>query len=255
MVDSLGQSVPVLRFIHFFLFLCFLYRAMLKLLWYCLVLLLLVVSYPISAPSEIPPSFSVALNRSVIYSMTDVKDFEPHAPQHCSSFQTEYRVSTPVEVSEPQPPRHCSSFKTDDSGGSPVEDKRFDAFPRLAQLQMRWDRTMCMELGLPGSYTEVGVLLVKWRPGIDELKTTEEVIMLQAVFKDGFGFKTQVFDISERCTCSRSQCPCTPRERLQRRIKKFMRRYDSSNSLSIIYYTGHGSRYAEPRPGLLMLHP
>jgi hypothetical protein len=45
-----------------------------------------------------------------------------------------------------------------------------------SQLQLRWDRAMCKQLGLPLGYGRVSVLLVKWNEDEDEFKKTGEEV-------------------------------------------------------------------------------
>ena len=178
--------------------------------------------------------------------MTDVQDFEPHPLEHCSSFKTNGSENDPLS-----PIRSLIQA----SFGPVREDERFNRLSETSRLQMRWDQAMCNELGLPEGYAHVSVLLIKWRREIDQLKTEKEVASLETLFKESLGFQTKVFDLSESCTCSHVTCSCTPQQRLDRRISTFLRKWDSPHTLSIIYYTGHGTHHDNPKPGYLKLHP
>ena len=45
-----------------------------------------------------------------------------------------------------------------------------------SKWQQIWDRPMREELELPEGYLSVAVLIIKWAPEIDELKTGSEVV-------------------------------------------------------------------------------
>lgn len=190
----------------------------------------------------------------------------------------------------PKPPIHCLSWGTDESNepGSPLDgsmlasmtldEKSMSMLSKASQMQIRWDRAMCNELKIPEGYRKVSVLLIKWRNDEDQLRTEEEVRrllllsfqqfvwstdssncsqvkQLDHIFSQKFGYFTKVFDVSSRCGCKIS-CLCTPQTRLNRAVSRFMDKYDHSNNLSIIYYTGHGTyqHKTAAEPGYLRLH-
>jgi hypothetical protein len=87
------------------------------------------------------------------------------------------------------PPKRCDSDKSTSSENelrSPLtalqtpiqfDEQNLKLLSEISQNQVRWDRVMCNELGLPEGYHSVSVLLVRWREDIDQFKsaTTQEV--------------------------------------------------------------------------------
>jgi len=79
---------------------------------------------------------------------------------------------------------HCSSWKT--NGSEPespsmqsamvLSGQGMELMSEESQNQLRWDRAMCNELGLPQGYGKVSVLLVKWNNEEDQFKQTEEEV-------------------------------------------------------------------------------
>jgi hypothetical protein len=94
---------------------------------------------------------------------------------------------------EKPPPKRCDSDRSTGSENelrspltalqTPVQfdEKSLKLLSEISQNQVRWDRVMCNELGLPEGYHSVAVLLVRWREDIDQFKraTTQEVRYLE----------------------------------------------------------------------------
>ncbi|KAK4547220.1 hypothetical protein LTR36_001442 [Oleoguttula mirabilis] len=78
------------------------------------------------------------------------------------------------------------------------------------------------------AYDEVGVLLITWED--DDLRCGQkEVPALRDLFRDDFGFSTEMFTIpSDRSATA-----------LHRKLADFAYQYDSPNKMAIVYYGGH----------------
>ena len=83
------------------------------------------------------------------------------------------------------------------------------------------------------TYTHVQVLLLRWVDQYDDLDTAAEVNSLQAVFKDKFGFGTEI-----KCLDIRG-----PKLQVQINymVACFLHMNDGPNTLIIVYYAGHGT--------------
>lgn len=78
---------------------------------------------------------------------------------------------------------------------------------------------------------------------------------LKAIFEDKFKYYTKVVDLSNKCCCPQ-RCECSPQDRFDRELKRFMNKYDGEHNLTILYYTGHGTYIHENEgvPGYYRLH-
>ncbi|KAE9969850.1 hypothetical protein EG328_006637 [Venturia inaequalis] len=128
----------------------------------------------------------------------------------------------------------------------------------VSQHQVRWDSAMCNELELPEGYHSVAVLLIKWREDDFKKNTSqEEVSYLETLFREKFRYHTKVVDLSHDCTCLEAcRCRCSPQDRFDRSVSRFMEKWDAEHNLVIVYYTGHGSHVPESKTskGYLSLH-
>ncbi|TID27268.1 hypothetical protein E2P81_ATG00031 [Venturia nashicola] len=166
--------------------------------------------------------------------------------------------STPIDYSrfEPRLPTRCDSDKSTGSDNemqsplaalqAPIQiPETLKAFGEASQHQVRWDSAMCNELKLPENYHSVAVLLIKWRE--DDFKRNtcqEEVGALETVFREKFNYHTKIIDLAHDCTCP-EKCDCSPQNRFDRTVSRFMDKWDGEHNLVIVYYTGHGSHFPE----------
>jgi hypothetical protein len=86
-------------------------------------------------------------------------------------------MSWKTNASEPESPTMQSSMIFD-----PPE---LESLSENSLLQLRWDRAMCKQLGLPIGYGKVSVLLVKWNEEEDEFKKTGEEVCISFPFVQG----------------------------------------------------------------------
>jgi hypothetical protein len=87
-------------------------------------------------------------------------------------------MSWKTTASEPESPTMQSSMVFD--------RPELESLSENSQLQLRWDRAMCKQLGYPLGYGKVSVLLVKWNEEEDEFKKTgQEVSLIILYFPDG----------------------------------------------------------------------
>jgi hypothetical protein len=102
---------------------------------------------------------------------------------------TDQQLRHPDDGFEPAPVSRYSSWHTNVSEltdpGSPLDgsmqasmnlnEESMKILNDASQKQLRWDRAMCNELGLPQGYRRVLVLLIKWKNGEDQLHSEKEV--------------------------------------------------------------------------------
>jgi hypothetical protein len=108
-------------------------------------------------------------------------------PSRSSSWPRALSVGPDIEPSLQQLIR-CMSWKSNTSEPeSPTMQSsmvfntpEMEMLSENSQLQLRWDRAMCKQLGLPLGYGKVSVLLVKWNE--DEFKKTREEVSYTLFF-------------------------------------------------------------------------
>ncbi|KAF2466508.1 uncharacterized protein BDR25DRAFT_317532 [Lindgomyces ingoldianus] len=112
---------------------------------------------------------------------------------------------------------------------TPPEDAA--AQERAAEMQMWWDEAIAKNMNLPDGYQKVAVLLIKWADQLDELKTRDEALELDAVFRKEFHFHTEIVELN---------VSSKPQHQMNRHLSAFVEKHDGPNNLLIVYYTGHG---------------
>ncbi|KAK8007742.1 hypothetical protein PG989_001732 [Apiospora arundinis] len=118
---------------------------------------------------------------------------------------------------------------------SPTKDYQDEHATHDSKLKALWDIEMGDLKSQYIPYTKVSVLLLSWHKDIDDLKTDEEVTDLENLFKDKFMFETTRQILTKDSKSAQAQ--------VNHYLAKFVYENDSSNTMLIIYYAGHG------RPG------
>ncbi|KAH6625402.1 heterokaryon incompatibility protein-domain-containing protein [Boeremia exigua] len=97
------------------------------------------------------------------------------------------------------------------------------------QTQSWWDEAAANRFGSPRAYSRVAVLLFKWANEIDELQTAVEVNDLEAMFRERFGFETDILELTSK----------KPQLQLNSRISSFAEKYNEPGNLIVVFYNGH----------------
>ncbi|KAG9191752.1 hypothetical protein G6011_10486 [Alternaria panax] len=94
-----------------------------------------------------------------------------------------------------------------------------------------WSEAIAKNMHLPDGYARVAVLLIKWADNLDELRTADEAEELEALFRTRFHYDTKTVELNVRGK---------PQHQLDKHVSQFICDHDGTQSLLIIYYTGHG---------------
>ncbi|KAK8214215.1 hypothetical protein IWZ01DRAFT_540104 [Phyllosticta capitalensis] len=117
-----------------------------------------------------------------------------------------------------------------------TQDSDNDAWRRRKQAKVTFNKTLNGRYGNgPTGYSKVGVLLIYWEG--DNARFEQEAKLLEAVFRDDYGFCTTLYAIP-----SSQDSPTLSARRLEARLYEWANEYNSPDKLSIIYYGGHGRK-------------
>ncbi|KAI4627514.1 uncharacterized protein J4E87_004078 [Alternaria ethzedia] len=94
-----------------------------------------------------------------------------------------------------------------------------------------WAEAIAENMDLADGYTKVAVLLIKWEDGLDELMTGDEARELATLFSERFHYQTKTVELNVREK---------PQHQLNKHVSQFICEHDGTQSLLIVYYTGHG---------------
>ncbi|KAL1800764.1 hypothetical protein ACET3X_001106 [Alternaria dauci] len=94
-----------------------------------------------------------------------------------------------------------------------------------------WAEAIAKNMDVADGYSKVAVLLIKWADHLDELRTADEARELDALFRERFRYQSKIVELNVRKK---------PQHQLDQYISQFICEHDGTQSLLIVYYTGHG---------------
>ncbi|KAB2105636.1 hypothetical protein AG0111_0g6241 [Alternaria gaisen] len=109
--------------------------------------------------------------------------------------------------------------------------KEDDASSNAEAQKNWWAEAIAKNMDIADGYTKVAVLLIKWADHLDELRTADEAQELESLFRDRFHYQTKTVELNIRKK---------PQHQLDNHISQFICEHDGTQSLLIVYYTGHG---------------